>query len=218
MSQIELYSYFRSSSAYRIRIALHLKNIEFLYKPVHLLNQGGEQFTSAHISLNPSAQVPVLKIGSQVINQSLPILMYLEELKSNPRIFSKDPYENAKIIECCEIINSGIQPILNLSVLKHLKSTFQMSDHQKNLWIQHWINKGFSALESQLKNSGEYCFGDKITATDLFLIPQVYNAVRFKVNLKKFPKISAINDRCLKLEAFKKAHPDCQPDAAKKQK
>ncbi|MCZ0933400.1 MAG: maleylacetoacetate isomerase [Oligoflexia bacterium] len=205
-----LYSYYRSSSAYRVRIALYFKKIEFHYQAVHLLKEGGEQFQDSFKKINPLSQVPCLKHKDKVLTQSLPILLYLEELQPELALLPKNPFQKAEILSFCEMINSGIQPLQNLSVLKYIESKIQ-SDKLK--WSQYWIEKGLTACEAFLKNkSGAFCFSNQVTLADLFLIPQLYNANRFQVNIRQFPTLEQINKNCLLEEYFQKALPENQPD------
>ena len=209
-----LYSYFRSSSSYRVRIALEHKGIKYDYKPVHLLQQGGEQFLPEFTRINPGQQVPTLVHNNSVIAQRMAILIYLEDLKPEPQLFSSDPAEKAKIIELCEIVNSRIQPLQNLKVLKEVVSRYGLNEDQKLEWAQFWINDGLKALEGVLdKTAGKFSFGDSVTAADCFLVPQVYNAQRFSVDMNSYPHISRVEKNCLELQAFQKAHPSSQPDA-----
>ena len=209
---MKLYSYYRSSSAYRVRIALHHKNIEFEYIPVHLVKEGGEQHKDEYLEVNPHKQVPSLIVEGGALSQSMAILLYLEDLKS-PTLLPTDSFAKAKVLEMCELINSGIQPLQNLSVMNELKSRFQISDDDKKSWSHDMIENGFIALETHLKKSaGDYSYGNEITLTDLYLVPQVYNAVRFNVNMQRFPLISKVNENCLLLDCFKLAHPENQPD------
>lgn len=211
MTPITLYSYFRSSASYRVRIALNLKNIPFEYKAVHLVKDGGQQLFDDFKALNPMAQIPCLKTSEGVfINQSMAILTYLDEIAPNPQLFPQESLKKAHVIEVCEIINSGIHPVQNLKVLKFVT---QEQKFEKAEWAHYWIQEGFFGLEKRLSSiSGDYCFGNVLTAADLFLVPQVYNARRFNVDLQQFPIIQKIEANCLKLEAFQKASPETQPD------
>lgn len=154
--------------------------------------------------------------GEKVLTQSLPILLYLEDIQPNPALLPKDPFQKAVVLAFCEMINSGIQPLQNLSVLNELSRRFQAD---KKEWTRHWIKKGLSACESFLKSNSiggagsNYCFLNKLSLADLFLIPQIYNARRFGLEMEKFPLLEKINQNCLKLEAFQKALPEKQPDA-----
>lgn len=210
---VKLYSYYRSSASYRVRIALNLKGIPFEYKAIHLVKDGGEQHTSDYKTLNPSAEIPTLIYGDHVISQSMAICLYLDDMVSENPLFSKEPFQKAKIIQACEIINSGIQPLQNLRVLQKLSGDYGFSEEQKNQWIRHWITLGFQGLEQIIKKThGHFCFGDLPTAADAFLIPQVFNAYRFEVDMERFPNIKEVEEHCQNLEAFRMAHPDRQPD------
>lgn len=210
---LKLYSYFRSSASYRVRIGLALKNLDYEYMPVHLVNNGGEQLKDDYLKVNPSAEVPTLVHNGKFLSQSLAILLYLDENFSGASLFPKESFEKNKIIQLCEIINSGIQPLQNLRVLKKMKQDYSWSDEQKNSWIQHWIALGFKSFENLIdKNTGEFCFGNSPTAADAFLVPQVYNAHRFELDMNPYPQIMRAYKACEKLDAFKKAHPANQPD------
>ena len=217
-NQIQLYSYYRSSCSYRIRIALYLKNIPFEYIPVHLLKDGGEQKSKQYQKLNPEEQVPCIVHNNQVIAQSMAILQYLEDLCPNPTLFPKKG--KIQVINLCEIINSNIQPLQNLKVLKYLKSHYQISEHQKIQWIKFWIQNGLSSLEKKITENklSPFAVGRQLTAVELFIIPQIYNAKRFNINLKPFPRLLQIENLCQTLPAFQKAHPDVQPDSPLNQK
>ena len=210
-SKMKLYSYFRSSSAYRVRIALNLKNIDYEYKAVHLVDNGGEQNSPEFQEQNPMMQVPSLEIDGKFINQSLAILLYLEDTAPNQSLFPADSFEKSKVIELCEIINIGIQPIQNLKVLQYVTEN---SSIEKGQWGKHWIENGFVSFEKAIERTSKgFCFGDTPTAADCYLIPQVYNANRFKVDMTKFQKINSVYEKCMELDAFKNAQPSAQPDA-----
>ncbi|MBL7546210.1 MAG: maleylacetoacetate isomerase [Bdellovibrionaceae bacterium] len=213
MSKIILYNYFRSSTSYRVRIALNLKNIEYVYQPVHLINNGGEQFSSAYQALNPMSEVPTLEHDGLALGQSVAIIEYLEEQFPNPSLFPKDIQKRGKIRQFCENINSFLHPLSNLKVLKYLEQTHGYDQKQKEEWINHWYQKGLLASETWLqKNMGHYCFGDQVTVADCFLVPLVFTSERFNVDLTPYKNILNVNERCLKLEAFKHAHPFRQID------
>lgn len=208
-----LYSYFRSSASYRVRIALHYKNLDFEYAPIHLLNNGGEQNSDQFKKLNPMGQVPCLIEDDVVIGQSLAIFQYLDAKYPNLPLIPKDPLQAARTWEICEIINSGVQPLINLSVLGHLKSEFGASDENKISWSKHFIEKGFKSLEAMLsKSSDTYCVGNSVTAADMCLVPQVFSGARNNVDINDYPKLNSIWKACEKVEAFQKAHPKNQPD------
>lgn len=212
---LKLYSYFRSSCSYRVRIVLALKGIGYETIPVHLVRDGGEQHQEAYKSLNPLSQVPYLVLGNGVgISQSVAIVEYLEEAYPDPALLPSDPEVRARVREIVELINSGIQPIQNLSVMKYLKSEYGQSDESVHAWNAHWITRGFEALEFRLKQSaGRFCYRDEVTLADAFLVPQVFNAKRFNVDLTRFPAIDRVHRHCEELEAFQMAHPSQQPDS-----
>lgn len=210
---IKLYSYFRSSSSFRVRIALNLKNLEYETIPVHLVKDGGEQHKDEFSLLNPSRRLPVLVHAGKPIAQSVAIIEYIDGIFLETQLYPTTPFERAKARQLVEIINSDIQPLQNLSVLKSLKEDWNFSEEDKVKWIQHWINLGFQSFESVVKETaGKYSIGDLPGVVDCFLIPQVFNAVRFNVDLSPFPTITSINETALKHPAFIKAHPDNQPD------
>ena len=207
LKKIRLYNYWRSSCSYRVRIALHLKNIPFEYVSVQLLKQ--EQKKSSYTKLNPEGLVPCLQHGPRVITQSLAIFNYLEELSPRPELFPASL--KTQILSLCEIINSGIQPLHNLKVLQYLKSETKIKNQKK--WTNFWITQGLAGLEKQVQKQGKFAVGRALTAVDLFIVPQLYTAKRFQVDLKQFPRLLEIETLCLNLPAFKKAHPDVQPDS-----
>ncbi|XP_011764004.2 maleylacetoacetate isomerase isoform X2 [Macaca nemestrina] len=202
-----LYSYFRSSCSWRVRIALALKGIDYETVPINLIKDGGQQFSKDFQALNPMKQVPALKIDGITIHQSLAIIEYLEETHPTPRLLPQDPKKRASVRMISDLIAGGIQPLQNLSVLKQVGEEFQLT------WAQNAIISGFNALEQILQSTaGTYCVGDEVTMADLCLVPQVANAERFKVDCTPYPTISSINKRLLVLEAFQVTHPCRQPD------
>ncbi len=210
---IKLYSYYRSSCSYRVRIALNLKNLEYDIVPIHLVKDGGVQFSPRFTSINRGQKVPVLDHAGHIVAQSVAIIEYLEALFRETFLYPKTPYDRALCRQLIEIINADIQPLQNLSVLTKLVKEHNFSEDEKVAWIQHWINRGFGSYETLLeKSAGEYSVGDSPTAADCFLIPQVYNAQRFGVDMAPFPTIARINEKCLQHPAFIQAHPDNQPD------
>lgn len=212
MADVILYNYFRSSTSYRARIALYTKNVPFEYRPVHLLQDGGQQHKPEYLQLNPAAEVPTLIHGTKVLGQSLPIIEYINEVFEGPDLFPKDPYQKAKVRQFCENINSFIHPISNLKVLQYLEKKHGYSQEEKENWVQHWSQRGLETLEKSVETNSTYCFGEQITAADIFLVPQLFSAQRFKVNVSKYSRLLKINERCLKLIPFQKAHPFRQPD------
>ncbi|MDR6396428.1 MULTISPECIES: maleylacetoacetate isomerase [Herbaspirillum] len=212
-----LYSYFRSSASYRVRIALHLKGLPYETVPVHLLNQGGEQLLPAFTEINPHALVPVLAEEGHYVSQSLAMLELLEERHPTPSLLPGDAFQRAHIRALSLAIACDIHPLNNLRVLKYLKRELGVDDERKNAWIAHWINLGFTALERQLAadtTRGHFCVGDAPTMADCCLVPQIFNARRFEVDMAPYPTLCAIEQACHALPAFQQAHPAQQPDAA----
>lgn len=213
MASLELYNYFRSSTSYRVRIALHFKNLSFEYHPVHLLNKGGEQHADNYKRWNPMAEVPTLIHEGKSIAQSVAIIEYLEEVFPKPALLPSSPLLRAQVRQFCENINSFLHPLSNLKVLQYLEKSHQYDQTKKDQWVNHWAQKGLTALENTLKQTaGTFCFGDQVTAADVFLVPQIFSAERFHVPLENFPICKKINAHCLTLEPFKKAHPYRQVD------
>ncbi|WP_291354384.1 maleylacetoacetate isomerase [Acinetobacter sp. UBA3106] len=212
---MQLYTYFRSSAAYRVRIALNLKSLNANYIPVHLVNNSGEQHSDAYKTLNPSELVPTLVEDEFQLSQSLSILEYLEEQYPDTVLLPQNVQQRALVRAFSLAIACDIHPLNNLRVLQYLSGPLQVSDEQKNTWYRHWVALGFQTLEALLHNSnGRFCFGDQPTFADCCLIPQVYNALRFNVDLTAYPKISSIYQHCNTLEAFKNAAPEAQQEAA----
>nr|QUF59423.1 glutathione S-transferase GSTZ4 [Brachionus angularis] len=208
-----LYNYFRSSSSWRVRIALELKNIEYEYKAISLIKDGGEQFSEDFTKINPKQEVPALFIDGNVLLQSLPIIEYIDETRSQePRLLSQDPIKRAKSRAVAEIINSGMQPYQNLNVIKRVAQETQ-SEEKKMEWIKFYLTKGFRAIEAALKEtSGKYCVGDELSIADLCLVPQVYSANRFNIDMSEFPNVIRVNAELEKIPAFKTAHAHRQID------
>ncbi|MDD5578295.1 MAG: maleylacetoacetate isomerase [Methylobacter sp.] len=209
-----LYSYFRSSAAYRVRIALNLKKIDYEIRPVHLLKNGGDQFKADYLALNPQGKVPVLVVQNTVLTQSAAIIEYLEEVYPLPPLLPSDAEERAYVRSLAQIIACDIHPLNNLRVLNYLKDSLKYEFQQA--WRLHWIQEGFTALEQLLQKSdsrGRFCFGDTPGMADVFLIPQVYNARRFECEMNSFPLISGIYENCMQGTAFANAAPENQPDA-----
>jgi maleylacetoacetate isomerase/maleylpyruvate isomerase len=210
---MKLYSYFRSSASYRVRIALHYKDIKFEYAPIHLVRDGGQQNQAAFREINPMAHVPALEHDGFVVAESLAIIDYLDGLGFGQPLFPTEPQARARVIQLCEAVNSGIQPLQNLKVINWLEQSLGRTKDQSNAWVNHWITDGFGKLERLLeKTAGTYSFGGSVTAADCFLIPQCFASRRFKVRVEDYPTIAAVEANCLKLAAFQKAHPEKQPD------
>ena len=210
---MKLYGYWRSSASYRVRIALHLKGLDFEYEPVHLVQDGGEQHSKAYAQLNPAHLVPTLVDGALELNQSLAIIEYLDAL-AGPALVPADPKRAAIVRMLALDMACDLQPITNLRVLQYVSGTLEAGDEGRQAWIEHWVSKAFSAFEQRLeKHAGVYCVGDTISLADLCLVPQVYNAQRFRVDLAPYPRIMQVYSHLQQLEAFQKAAPEQQPDA-----
>ena len=216
---ITLYSYWRSSCSYRVRIALAYKGITYTYAPVHLLKDSGQQLTTEYSKLNPMREVPTLVIDGHTLTQSTAIIEYLEETRPSPALLPplSDPRSRARVREICNIIANDIQPVQNLRVLKQVATYFTDAtekENKRNEWAVGCIQRGFTALESILQqSSGKYSVGDNITMADIFIVPQMYNAERFKVDLTPYPVLNRIYQELLLVPAIKNAHPSAQPDA-----
>lgn len=213
---MKLHNYFRSSASYRVRIALNLKGLGYDYLPVHLTRNGGEQFSSAFRQTHPAALVPVLEDGAKTIAQSLAIIEYLDEQYPDPALLPETPAERATVRQLALAIACDIHPLNNLRVLKYLTGPLGLTEELKQKWVHHWLSLGFAALEQQLAQSprrGAFCFGDRPGLADCCLVPQMFNAERFGLDLGPYPLLRGIAQRCGELDAFKKAHPAAQPDA-----
>lgn len=211
-----LYGYFRSSAAYRLRIALNLKGIAYEHKTVHLLNQGGEQLLDEHLERNPQALVPTMEIDGVMLTQSLAILDYLEETRPEIALLPTDAMKRAQMRAFCQSIACEIHPINNLRVLKYLVAELGASDDQKTAWYRHWVETGLRASADMLEMqgmSGKFCYGDEPSQADCCLIPQLYNARRFNCDLSGMERLVEIEKNASELDAFIQAHPDQQPDA-----
>ncbi|MGH8125542.1 MAG: maleylacetoacetate isomerase [Rhodanobacteraceae bacterium] len=212
-----LYSYWRSSAAYRVRIALNLKGLDYAITPVHLVREGGEQHTREYRTLNPQQLVPTLVDGDNVIRESLAIIEYLEDAyPDTPRLLPCGALACARVRALAQAVACDIHPIGNLRVLQYLQRELGASDAQKLAWSRHWIETGFDAIETVLGAGGRksvFCEGDVPTLADCCLVPQVYNARRFGVSLARYPVINAIDAVCRGIEAFKLAAPEVQADA-----
>ena len=210
---IKLYSYWRSSAAYRVRIALNLKDLDYEIVPVSLAPGVSEHRKDAYRAINPQMLVPFLQDGDIAIGQSMAILEYLEEAFPMTALLPKSEPRRSRVRAFCNMIACDIHPLNNLRVLSYLKAELAADEMAVGAWYGHWIHEGFEAAEA-LASDGTYVFGDKPTLADCFLVPQMYNARRFKVRVDKFPKLVASAEACNKLSAFRKAAPEQQPDAA----
>ncbi|WP_339145121.1 maleylacetoacetate isomerase [Pseudoalteromonas galatheae] len=207
---MKLYTYFRSSAAYRVRIALNLKGLDHELVSVNLLKS--EQNGEAYLSKNGQGLLPALETEHGVLAQSLAILEWLEETQSGQALLPQDPWQKAQVRNFCYAIACDIHPIDNLRVLKYLSNELGASDDQKNEWYRHWVIEGFKKLEPMI-GDGQFCFGTEPTLADVCLVPQVFNALRFKVDMTAFPKIARVYEYCNTLSAFSDAAPENQLDA-----
>jgi maleylpyruvate isomerase len=213
---MKLYSYFRSSAAYRVRIALNLKGLTYETVPVHLLKDGGHQLSESYRSLNPTALVPTLVDGDLAVGQSMAILEYLEETHPSPALLPADARGRARVRAIAQTIACDIHPLNNLRVLKYLKHEMGVGEEAKNDWYRHWIAQGLAAVEAMLvasPDTGRYCHGDQPTFADLCLVPQLFNARRFGCDESAYPTIVRVDAACAELPAFQQAAPANQPDS-----
>ncbi|MBV6888127.1 maleylacetoacetate isomerase [Xanthomonas campestris pv. spermacoces] len=214
---LELFSYWRSSAAYRVRIGLGLKALDYIAHPVHLVRDGGEQHAPAYAQLNPQELVPTLRHGAVVIAQSLAILEYLEEaFADTTALLPRAPEERARVRALAQLIACDVHPLNNLRVLQALEREFALEGAQRQQWTRLWMARGFAALETQLARdaqTGRFCHGDVPGLADCVLIPQLYNAHRFEVDLAPYPTLRRIEQACLQLPAFDAARPEMQADA-----
>lgn len=209
-----LYSYFRSSASYRVRIGLNLKEIPYEYRAVHLINNGGEQLKPEYKKMNPSGDVPTLIHKGFALGQSIAILDYLDNINPSPRLFPENAQQRALVLQACEIVNSGVQPLHNLRVLKKIQKDFNVGEAETNRWATEWITYGLDTLESFLeKHAGRFSFGDQVSAADCYVMPHLANADRYSVSLEKYPTLQRIRATCNAIPAFAKAAPARQPDA-----
>ncbi|MDR5755862.1 maleylacetoacetate isomerase [Caballeronia sp. LZ035] len=213
---MKLYSYFRSSAAYRVRIALNLKGLDYEYAAIHLLRDGGEQLKADYRAVNPDGIVPALVDGDDTLTQSLAIIEYLEETHPEPPLLPKQPSDRAFVRSVALQVACEIHPLDNLRVLKYLKHQVKVPDEAKDAWYRHWVEAGFDSLEQRLatdRRVGALTFGDTPTVADLCLVPQVFNARRFGIDVGRYPTIERIADHAGALDAFARAAPGQQPDA-----
>ena len=213
---LTLYNYFRSSAAYRVRIALNLKGLSYDYVPVHLLRDGGMQFAEPFRSMNPQKLVPLLDSDGFQLSQSLAIIEYLDEKFPQPPLMPASAEGRARVRQIALAIACDIHPLQNLRVLRYLTGTLALSEDDKLNWLRHWLGQGLQALETDLARSptrGRFCFGDTPTMADCVLVPQMFSAARFGVDLSPYSTLQAIHTACEQLAPIAAAHPSHQPDA-----
>lgn len=210
---MKLYSYFRSSAAYRVRIALNLKGLPYGMVSIHLTKDGGQQRKPEFLAVNPQMRVPALELSSgEVLTQSLAIIEYLDDINPEPPLLPADALDRAKVRALSQMVACDIHPLNNLIALQYLKRVLNHEQAEIDAWYHHWVIDGFTAIEAMIEPA-PYAYGAHVTLADVCLVPQVFNARRLKVPLDKFPKIVAVEEACLKLPAFDKARPENQPDA-----
>jgi maleylpyruvate isomerase len=210
---VTLYSYFRSSAAYRVRIAFNLKGLGYDMIPIHLQKEGGMNRKPAYRAVNPQMRLPALKLDTgEVLTQSLAIIEYLDEVHPHPPLLPRDPVDRAEVRAMAQLIACDIHPLNNVGPLRYIKNEFGQDQSKIDAWYHHWILEGFDALEAMVQ-PGPYAYGTDVTLADLCIVPQVANARRLKVPLDRFPKIVAVDAACAKLAAFEEARPENQPDA-----
>lgn len=222
--QLRLYSYWRSSAAYRVRIGLNLKGLAFETLPVHLVRDGGQQHAAEYVAKNPQHMVPTLQHGERVIRQSLAILEYLDEAWPSPRLLPMTARDRARVRALAQMVACDIHPLNNLRVLKYLVHGVHASEESKTAWYHHWVRGGLEAFERQLALLAEeraregmapsrYCWGDAPTLADCCLVPQLFNAQRFQVRLDNLPLTMGVHAACMQLPAFQQAQPSACPDS-----
>lgn len=210
---MKLYNYFRSSASFRVRIALQLKGLPYEYISVHLAK--GQHKLPEYSAIAADNLVPNLVIDGEHLSQSMAIIEYLDEMHPEPALLPKDPLARARVRALAQSIACEIHPINNLRVLKYLSGTLGLSEEQKNTWYRHWVREGLEAFERQLAQGPEstFCHGNTPSLADCCLVPQIFNAKRFDVNLEGLPRTMGAFEACMKLEAFQKAQPSACPDA-----
>jgi len=213
---LELYSFWRSSASYRVRIALNLKALPYAYHGVNLIKDGGEQFGATFKEVNPQSRVPTLVRDGQRISQSLAIIEYLEETVHQPALLPKDPEGRARVRMLSQIIACDIQPMQNTSTTKYLREVLKLDEAAVNAWLEEWITRGLDAYNAHIEREephGKFSHGDTPTMADCCLVPQMYAAERFNVDPKRYPRLLLIAENCNRMPAFAAAHPSKQIDA-----
>jgi maleylacetoacetate isomerase len=212
---MKLYTFFRSSAAFRVRIALNHKGLAYEHVPVSLAK--AEHLQPGYGSVNAQKLVPTLEDGGRLLAQSLAIIEYLDEVHPGPRLLPADPLDRHYVRAFSQIVACEIHPLNNLRTLKHIRKTYGLDDDGVNAWYRHWIAEGFAMMESFLgreRRHGRYCFRDQVSLADCCLVPQVFNAQRYDCDLKPYPTVMRLHEECMKQDAFVRAQPAQQPDAA----
>lgn len=216
--RLTLYSYWRSSAAYRVRIGLNLKGLRYETVPVHLLRNGGEQHAADYAAANPQKLVPMLMHGQRRMRQSMAILEYLDEVWPDPPLLPSTARGRQRVRALAQVVACDIHPLNNLRVLKFFENEWNVPRPERDEWMKHWMAEGFAAFEALLADhpsTAEFCEGHAPTLADCCLVPQLFNARRFGVDLSPYPTIRRIEAACLALPAFQAAKPENQPDAIK---
>ena len=214
---LELYSFWRSSASYRVRIALNLKALPYTLHAVNLVRDGGEQFSAAYRAVNPQSRVPTLVHDGQRFSQSLAIIEYLDETFPDHRLIPRDPVDRARVRMLSQIIAADIQPLQNTSTTRYLKEQMHQDEAAVTSWLREWISRGLDAYNAHLERdhlSGKFSHGDTPSMADCCLMPQLYAAQRFGIEAARYPRLALIAENCNALSAFLHAHPSKQPDAA----
>jgi len=210
---MKLYSYFRSSAAYRVRIALNLKALDYEIVPIHLIKDGGQHKHADYRAINPQMRVPALRLpNGDVLVQSLAIIEYLEDIAPDPPLLPADPVTRARARAIAQIVACDIHPLNNSGTLVYLKGPLHLEQHAVDAWYTHWIVTGLEAIEAMIA-PGPYAFGRQVTVADLCIVPQLANARRFNVPIRQFPRLLGVEAACQQLAAFDRARPERQPDA-----
>jgi maleylacetoacetate isomerase len=211
-----LFSYWRSSAAYRVRIGLNLKGLAYDIAPVHLLRDGGEQHSDSYRATNPQQLVPVLQHGHRMLRQSLAILEYLDEMWPEPSLLPATARDRQRVRALAQLVACDIHPLNNLRVLQYFERDWGVPQPERDVWVKHWMTEGFAAFEALLQDhpsTGAFCDGHVPTIADCCLIPQIYNARRFSIDMAPYPTLLRIEESCMALPAFDAARPEKQPDA-----
>lgn len=213
---LQLHSYWRSSAAYRVRIGLNLKGLDYDILPVHLVRDGGEQHAPDYRKANPQQLVPILRHGKRVLRQSLAILEYLDEVWPDPPLLPATARDRQRVRALAQLVACDIHPLNNLRVLQYFEREWKVPQSERDSWMAHWMIEGFVAMEAMLSDNpatSEFCDGHAPSMADCCLVPQLYNARRFGVDLSPYPTLQCIEAACLALPAFDAARPERQPDA-----